>query len=202
MPQMKTPGVFIVETNAFPNSIVEVATAVPAFIGYTERASFDGKDLSNTPVRITSMHEYLVYFGDPPRPAFTVEALDAPSAAPASPAARPTDARGQVTDVTHGGHTYRLRRAAGKAGGRFLMHPAMRHVGPVRRELAIPTVMNMIGPLANPAAAGRQVIGVADIGRLDLIAGALHELGTSMKDPAFRRQLASHLNEEERRGGR
>jgi len=59
-----------------------------------------------------------------------------------------------------------------------LMHPAMRHVGPVRRELAIPTVMNMIGPLANPAAAGRQVIGVADRGRLDLIAGALHELGT------------------------
>jgi anthranilate phosphoribosyltransferase len=57
-----------------------------------------------------------------------------------------------------------------------LMHPAMRHVGPVRRELAIPTVMNMIGPLANPASAGRQVIGVADIGRLDLIAGALHEL--------------------------
>ena len=59
-----------------------------------------------------------------------------------------------------------------------LMHPAMRHVGPVRRELAIPTVMNMIGPLANPASAGRQVIGVADRARLDLIAGALHQLGT------------------------
>ncbi len=59
-----------------------------------------------------------------------------------------------------------------------LMHPAMRHVGPVRRELAIPTVMNMIGPLANPASAGRQVIGVADRARLDLLAGALHELGT------------------------
>jgi anthranilate phosphoribosyltransferase len=59
-----------------------------------------------------------------------------------------------------------------------LMHPAMRHVGPVRRELSVPTVMNMIGPLANPATAGRQVIGVADRGRLDLIAGALHELVT------------------------
>src|SRR5687767_11257376 len=43
-----------------------------------------------------------------------------------------------------------------------LMHPAMRHVGPVRRELAIPTVMNIVGPLANPAMAGRQIVGVAE----------------------------------------
>ena len=60
-----------------------------------------------------------------------------------------------------------------------LMHPAMRHVGPVRRELAIPTVMNVVGPLANPARAGRQVVGVADERRLPLLAGALRELGTT-----------------------
>ena len=59
-----------------------------------------------------------------------------------------------------------------------LMHPAMRHVGPVRRELGIPTVMNIIGPLANPAGAGRQVVGVADARRVGLIAGALQALGT------------------------
>ena len=59
-----------------------------------------------------------------------------------------------------------------------LMHPAMRHVGPVRRELGIPTVMNIVGPLANPAFAGRQVVGVADERRMPLIAGALRELGT------------------------
>jgi anthranilate phosphoribosyltransferase len=58
-----------------------------------------------------------------------------------------------------------------------LMHPAMRHVGPVRRELGIPTVMNIVGPLANPAFAGRQVVGVADERRVPLIAGALLELG-------------------------
>ncbi|MBX3132937.1 MAG: anthranilate phosphoribosyltransferase [Gemmatimonadaceae bacterium] len=58
------------------------------------------------------------------------------------------------------------------------MHPAMRHVGPVRREMGIQTVMNLVGPLANPAMAGRQVIGVADPARLELIAGALLELGT------------------------
>ncbi|HEX5581618.1 MAG TPA: anthranilate phosphoribosyltransferase [Gemmatimonadaceae bacterium] len=59
-----------------------------------------------------------------------------------------------------------------------LMHPAMRHVGPVRRELAIPTVMNVVGPLANPASAGRQVVGVADRARMPLLAGALAELGS------------------------
>ena len=59
-----------------------------------------------------------------------------------------------------------------------LMHPAFKHVGPVRRELSIPTVMNIVGPLANPAMAGRQVVGVADERRVPLIAGALRELGT------------------------
>jgi anthranilate phosphoribosyltransferase len=60
-----------------------------------------------------------------------------------------------------------------------LMHPAMRHVGPVRRELGVQTVMNMVGPLANPANAGRQVVGVSDPRRMELIAGALSELETS-----------------------
>src|SRR4026208_551771 len=59
-----------------------------------------------------------------------------------------------------------------------LMHPAMRHVGPVRRELAIPTVMNVVGPLANPAGARRQVVGVADPNRVPVLAGALLELGS------------------------
>jgi anthranilate phosphoribosyltransferase len=58
-----------------------------------------------------------------------------------------------------------------------VMHPAMRHVGPVRRELAIPTVMNIVGPLANPAGVSRQVVGVADSGRLETLAAALRELG-------------------------
>jgi anthranilate phosphoribosyltransferase len=41
-------------------------------------------------------------------------------------------------------------------------HPAMRHAGPTRRELGIPTVFNILGPLANPAGAQRLMIGVAD----------------------------------------
>jgi anthranilate phosphoribosyltransferase len=58
-----------------------------------------------------------------------------------------------------------------------LLHPAMRHVAPVRRELRLPTVMNMLGPLTNPAGARRQVVGVADPGLLELIVAALAELG-------------------------
>jgi anthranilate phosphoribosyltransferase len=59
-----------------------------------------------------------------------------------------------------------------------IMHPAMRYVGPVRRELGIPTVMNIVGPLANPARAGRQVVGVADLERAPILASALAALGT------------------------
>ena len=59
------------------------------------------------------------------------------------------------------------------------MHPAMRHVGPVRRELGIPTVMNIVGPLANPAGAARQVVGVAERARMPLLAGALAALGAA-----------------------
>lgn len=73
MAVMKTPGVYIVEKNAFPNSVVEVATAVPAFVGYTERAVNGNKSLLNKPWRITSMAEFRSYFGDAPKPGFTIE---------------------------------------------------------------------------------------------------------------------------------
>jgi phage tail sheath protein FI len=73
MGQMKTPGVYIVEKSAFPNSVVEVATAVPAFIGYTDMADNGGKSLKNKPWRISSMAEYHRYFGGPPDPEFEIK---------------------------------------------------------------------------------------------------------------------------------
>ena len=48
MAQMKTPGVYIIEKNAFPNSVVEVATAIPAFIGHTQFARDGNKDLTGS----------------------------------------------------------------------------------------------------------------------------------------------------------
>jgi len=56
-------------------------------------------------------------------------------------------------------------------------HPAMKHVGPVRKALAVRTIFNFLGPLTNPAGATRQLIGVSDWRFLDIVAGALSELG-------------------------
>lgn len=57
-------------------------------------------------------------------------------------------------------------------------HPAMRHAGPVRAELGVPTVFNLLGPLSHPGRVTRQVIGVADGRTLDLVAGALAARGS------------------------
>jgi anthranilate phosphoribosyltransferase len=56
-------------------------------------------------------------------------------------------------------------------------HPAMRHVGPVRQELGIRTVFNLLGPLTNPAGARRQVLGVYAEGLVEPIAHVLAKLG-------------------------
>ena len=56
-------------------------------------------------------------------------------------------------------------------------HPAMRHAAPVRRELGVTTIMNLLGPLANPAGVTRQVLGVSDRDRAPLLAEALVSLG-------------------------
>jgi anthranilate phosphoribosyltransferase len=56
-------------------------------------------------------------------------------------------------------------------------HQAMRHVVPVRKELAVRTIFNFLGPLTNPAGAERQVIGVSEPAYLETLAAALRALG-------------------------
>ncbi|MCH2135397.1 MAG: anthranilate phosphoribosyltransferase [Phycisphaerales bacterium] len=57
-------------------------------------------------------------------------------------------------------------------------HPATRHVMPVRKALGFPTIFNLLGPLTNPAGAGRQIMGVWDPTLAPIAAETLHRLGT------------------------
>lgn len=57
-------------------------------------------------------------------------------------------------------------------------HPSMRHAGPPRRELGIPTAFNILGPIANPAGVRRQVVGVADDRVANRLLGVLEATGT------------------------
>jgi anthranilate phosphoribosyltransferase len=57
-------------------------------------------------------------------------------------------------------------------------HPAMRHAGPTRREIGVRTAFNLLGPITNPAAARRQVVGVGDPAVAPRLAEVLRALGT------------------------
>lgn len=71
MTSAKTPGVYTTELNALPNSVVPVATAIPAFIGYTPQAIYEGKSYTNIAQKITSFAEFraIYCFPDPAPPA-------------------------------------------------------------------------------------------------------------------------------------
>jgi phage tail sheath protein FI len=63
---LKTPGVYIQEKDAFGNAVVPVPTAIPAFIGYTEQTSHNGMNLINKAVKVTSLTEFNTVFGSKP----------------------------------------------------------------------------------------------------------------------------------------
>jgi anthranilate phosphoribosyltransferase len=87
------------------------------------------------------------------------------------------EALGARIDLTPEG----VGRCIEEAGFGFMFapahHQATRFVIPVRRELAVKTIFNLLGPLTNPAGARRQLIGVSDPSYLETIAGALQRLG-------------------------
>ena len=135
MGQMKTPGVYIVEKSAFPSSVVEVATAVPAFIGYTEKADNKGVSLSNKPWRISSLAEFLNYYGYGPTPMFDIGVLtkspplkkakksDEEEKKPAVPSKE--ESAEQEAEFTFGGKDYYLTQKEGSEGGKYLLYYSM-----------------------------------------------------------------------------
>jgi len=75
-----------------------------------------------------------------------------------------------------------IERSLREVGIGFLFAPslngAMRHAAPVRRELGVRTVFNILGPLPNPAGARHHLLGIYDPGRLEVMAEVLRELGS------------------------
>ncbi len=61
--KLATPGVYLEENSVFGNTVVEVPTSVPAFVGYTQKASKNDKSVLNIPTRISSFAEYQKIFG-------------------------------------------------------------------------------------------------------------------------------------------
>lgn len=77
MPTYKTPDVYVEELSIFPPSVAEVETAIPAFIGYTARATkITNGDLLLAPTRVKSLLEYETYFGGAPMIDVTNVTLD------------------------------------------------------------------------------------------------------------------------------
>ncbi len=73
----KTPGVYVEEISKLPPSVAQVETAIPAFIGYTEKADdFSPNDLMYKPRRISSLVEYEFYYGYGPSPNVTEVNID------------------------------------------------------------------------------------------------------------------------------
>lgn len=89
------------------------------------------------------------------------------------------EALGVVIELTPEG----VARCVENAGIGFCFaprfHASMRHAGPVRRELGVPTVFNFLGPLANPSRAGRYVVGVSDPTMAERMAHALRDHGAA-----------------------
>lgn len=75
-----------------------------------------------------------------------------------------------------------VERCLAETGFGFLFaprfHPAMKRVAPIRKELGVPTIFNLLGPLTNPAGVKHQVVGVADGAKQNLYAQALKALGS------------------------
>ncbi len=80
----KTPGVYVQEIQKLPPTIAQVETAVPVFIGYTQQAERDGESLIDVPTRVTSMDQYVRWFGGPEIENLTVD-LSLTLASPGDP---------------------------------------------------------------------------------------------------------------------
>jgi uncharacterized protein len=99
----KTPGVYVEEIPKLPPSVAQVETAIPAFIGYTEKAEKNGEPLTNVPTKISSLLEFTTYFGG-------ARAIDS----------------GSITVVTNEDNNYSVNSIAVTNGKKYYLFDSMR----------------------------------------------------------------------------
>lgn len=104
--KLATPGVYIEEKNAFPNSVAAISTAVPAFIGYTQSVSRKGQSLLNKAVRLTSFAEFIDIFGGGATTKYQIE-----------------ETSGDEVDFEVGGKKYQL---APESSSRYVLFDSIR----------------------------------------------------------------------------
>jgi phage tail sheath protein FI len=118
---MQTPGTDLREQRDLPSSVIEAATAVPAFVGWTEGAGHPGHPPHLEPRRITSMADYRAHFGGPPTAEHVRFSLCAPAGGtPPGDPAEPLSMR-DAPPLRAGPNTCTLTQT----GGRYLLYGAM-----------------------------------------------------------------------------
>lgn len=113
---LATPGVYVEEKSSFGTSVVPVPTAVPAFVGYTQKALRGTKSLTNKPTRITNFGEYVELFGGAPSTLFTI----IPPAKKTKPKA---DGDAPAVETSSDSENYTLEM---DASTRYLMYDSIR----------------------------------------------------------------------------
>lgn len=128
----KTPGVYVKEIDAFPPSIVGVQTAVPVFIGFTEKAAKGATPVAGRPVAINSMVDFVAVFGGDLRRTFALTKAPAakekaddetPAAAARGDAPAQTQVAEPALDVLLGVDAYRLDHVG---ASKFYLYDSMR----------------------------------------------------------------------------
>ena len=170
---LRAKGETEAELNGLASALLEAATPV-AVPGPTIDLAGTGGDGTNA-VNLSTMAAIVVAATG----ATVVKHGGRAATATSAGAADLVERLGVPLDLSPAG----LAATAAAAGITFLfaaaVHPGMRHAGPVRRALGVPTVFNVLGPLINPANPTYRLVGVADQRLLPIVAGALRARGAT-----------------------
>ncbi len=137
MKKYEAPGVYVSELNSFPNTVVQVPTSVAVFVGYTETAIVDGKDVTGIPVRISSMSEFEARFGVGPMFRFNFSLQDGKPALDLEEASRFNLHAAMGLFFENGGHGCWILSVGCYGAGEPVLTKSVEDFGePVWRELA------------------------------------------------------------------